>query len=339
MILMGTEFLQYDQSPQILEAVEKLARNVGAGVLPLPTQNNLFGSILMGTYSELLPGGFSSSNKKRIEYLEKKWGADVPHLSSRLNREILSSDRKLKALYLMGEVPSNLRPPCDFLIFPNIYPPDPWHEADLVLPSAAFTEVDGTFINGEGRIQRVRKAVDPPGVALPDWEILCRIAQKMGAKGFDFSSASEIHEEISSLVKGFGDFDNPARKATSLICEGELALPQTKSAMRKKTDKKFPFLLNTSVVEHTYRGFPLSTWVEGARKLFAEGTVDINSEDAGKVKISQGDEVVVTSAHFERTWPVRILGEQPQGTLHVTLRQGESVGPNPHPVRIRKKDV
>jgi len=338
-ILVGTEFLQYDESPQILESVEKLARNVGAGVLPLPAQNNLFGSILMGAYPELLPGGFSSSDKKRIDDLEKKWGADVPHLPSRLNREILSSDRKLKALYLMGEVPPNLRPPCDFLILQNIYPPDPWHEADLVLPSAAFTEVDGTFINGEGRIQRVRKAVDPPGVALPDWEILCRIAQKMGKAGFDFSSAREIHEEISCLVKRFGDFDSPTRKAGSLICEGELISPQTKSSRTKKTDKKFPFLLNTSVVEHAYRGFPLSTWVEGARKLFAEGTVDINSEDAGKVKISQGDEVVVTSAHFERTWPVRILSEQPQGTLHVTLRQGELVGPNPHPVRIRKKDV
>ena len=181
--------------------------------------------------------------------------------------------------------------------------------------------------------------MDPPGVALPDWGILCRIAQKMGKAGFDFSSASEIHEEISCLVKGFGDFDNPTRKAGSLICEGELALPQTKSKATKKTDKKFPFLLNTSVVEHTYRGFPLSTWVEGARKLFTQGVVDINSEDARKAKISPGDEVVVTSSHFEKIWPARITSEQLQGTLHITLRQGESVGPNPHPVRIRKKDV
>ena len=166
------------------------------------------------------------------------------------------------------------------MIFQNIYPPDPWHEADLVLPAAAFTEVDGTFINGEGRIQQVRKAVDPPGEALPDWEILCRIAQKMGKKGFDFSSASEIHEEISSLVKGFGNLDNTKRKPTSLICEGKLNVPKTRSSATKKIDKKFPLLLTTSVVEHTYRGFPLSTWVEGARKLFAEGMVDINSEEA-----------------------------------------------------------
>ena len=338
-ILVGSEFLQYDKSPQILEAIEKLARNVGAGVLPLPAQSNLFGSILMGTYPELLPGGFSSTNKKRIDNLRKRWGKEIPYFSSQWNAETLLLRRKLKVLYLIGEVPTNYRPSCDFLIFQNIYPPEPGYEADLVLPAAAFTEVDGTFINGEGRIQRVRKAVDPLGEALPDWEILCRIARKMGKAGFDFSNISEIHEEISHVVKGFGDFDNTERKPTSLICEGKLNIPKTRYSATKKKSKKFPLLLNTSIVEHTYKGFPLSIWVEGARKLFTEGMVDINLKDAKKVGISQGDEVVVTSANFEETWPARILSEQPQGTLHVTLRQGESVGPNPHPVRIRKKDV
>ena len=338
-ILVGSEFLQYDESPQILEAVETLARNVGAGVLPLPAQNNLFGSILMGTYPELLPGGFSSSNKKRAEHLRKRWGTKIPDFSFQFNAETLSSGKKLKVLYLIGEVPTILKSPCDFLIFQNIYRPEPGYEADLVLPSAAFSEADGTFINGEGRIQRVRKAVDPPGEALPDWEILCRIAEKMGKSGFDFSSADEIHEEISCLVKGFGDFDGSRRKPSSLVCEGELNIPKARSGGVKKTDKKFPLLLNISIVEHAHRGFPLSTWVEGARKIFAEGTVDINAEDAEKAKIFQGDKVVVTSAHFQKTWPARILSEQPPGTLHVTLRQGESVGPNPHPVRIRKKNV
>ncbi len=336
-ILVGSEFLQYDESPQILEAVEKLARNVGAGILPLPAQNNLFGSILIGVYPELLPGGFSSTDKKKVDGLRKRWSVNVPKFSSRWNAEILSSGKKLKVLYLIGEVPSSLRPLCDFLIFQNIYPPDPSYEADLVLPSAAFTEVDGTFLNGEGRIQRIRKAVNPPGEALPDWEILCRIARRMGAKGFAFSGASKIHKEISSLIRGFGDFDGTKRKPISLICEGELNIPKIKPSATKKTSRGFPFLLTTSVVEHTYRGFPLSTWVEGAKKLFGEGIVGINPEDAGKAGLSPGDEVVVTSANFEKIWPAKISDDQPQGTLHVTLRQGESIGPNPHPVRIRKK--
>ncbi len=338
-ILVGSEFLQYDQSPRLLEAVGQLARNVKAGVLPLPAQNNLFGSILMGAYPEFLPGGFSSTNKKRREDLKKKWGADILPFSFGSNKELFSSNKKLKVLYLIGDVPPNLRPICDFLIIQNIYPPDPWHEADLALPSAAFTEMDGTFLNGEGRLQRVRKAVEPVGGALPDGEILCRIARKMGKKGFDFSDARSIHREISSVVKGFGDFDGTKRKATSLKCEGKFVISPTRSKGTKKTDRKFPLLLYTSVVENTHRGFSLSTWVEGARKIFPQGIMEMNPEDARKAKISEGDQVVVTSAYFKRTWPTRISNQQLQGTLHVTLREGESVGLNPHPVRIRKKDV
>jgi predicted molibdopterin-dependent oxidoreductase YjgC len=338
-ILVGSDLLRYDQNVEILETIEKLAHAIGAGILPLPAQNNLLGSILMGTYPELLPGGFASADKGRLDDLSKRWGKDLSNFSSGWNAEALSSGTKLKVLYLIGEVPTSLRPPCDFLIFQNLYPPDPGYEADLVLPAAAFTEMDGTFINGEGRIQRVRKAVNPPGEALPDWEILCRIAQKMGTKGFDFSNVSQIHEEIASLVKGFGEFENTKRQAGSLICEGKLTAPQIMLQETKKADKKFPFLLHTLIAEHTYRGLPLSTWVEGLESLFPEGKIKINPEDAQKFGISDGDQVVVTSDRFEKVWVARILNEQPPGTLQVTLRQSESIGPNPFPVRIRKKNV
>jgi predicted molibdopterin-dependent oxidoreductase YjgC len=337
-ILVGSEFLQHEDSPQILESIKMLAQNTGAGILPLPAQNNLFGSILMGTYPELLPGGFSSSSRKRIADLKKVWGLKVQGLPPGW-KKTFSAGKKLKVLYLVGEVPLDTLPESEFLIVQNIYPSDPWHAADLALPAASFAEVDGTFINGEGRVQRIRKAVNPPGEALPDWEILCRIARKMGKKGFDFSSARRVHKEISSLVKGFGNFDKPPRKAAPLACEAEFFIPKTKSKSVKATDKRFPFVLNTSVVEHTHRGFPLSTWVEGAAALFPEGVLYVNSADAKKIKISEGDEVSVTSAEFEKSWPVRIVSEQPPGTLQVTLRQGESVGSNPHRVRIRKKNV
>ncbi len=338
-ILVGSDFLQYDKSHQIFENIEKLARNVGAGILPLPDQNNLVGSILMGAYPELLPGGFSSTDKKRLDSLRKVWNANLSDFSSSWNATALSSKTKMKVLYLIGEAPSNFQPPSDFLIFQNIYPPDPLYKTDLVLPSAAFTEIDGTFVNGEGRIQRGRKGVNPPGQALPDWKILCLIAQKMGKEGFDFSSPQEIHKEISSIVKGFGDFDNVERKAGPLTCEGKLTIPQTKPKGTKKVNKGFPFILNTSLSGHSYRGFSLTTWVEGTRKLFNDGLIELNPEDANKNRISQGDKVVVTSAQFEKVWIAKISNDQLQGTLHVTLRQGEVVGPNPHPVRIRKNDV
>ena len=319
-ILIGTEFLNYDEYPQILKTIETLAQNINAGVLTLPAQNNLYGSIAMGAYPEFLPGGRPAS--------KTKW-----------NAAMLSPDRKLKVLYLVGEMPPGEEPLADYLIFQNVYPPDLAYEADLVLPAAAFTEVDGTSINGEGRVQRVRKAVNSPGEALPDWEILCRIAGKMGKSGFDFPAASDVHNEIAGMVGGFGEFDNPPRKAVPLTFEGRLISPPLRKSAAKKITPRLPFMLSTSVVEHTYRGFPLTDRVEGARKLFSEGIVDINPKDAEKLKIAPGDEVIVTAAHFERAWPVKISAEQPRGTVHVTLRKGETIGSNPHPVRIRRKNV
>jgi predicted molibdopterin-dependent oxidoreductase YjgC len=338
-ILVGSEFSNDHDSPHIFRAVRQLAENIGAGIIPLPAQNNLLGSILMGVYPELLPGGEAVSNKKRLRALEKKWGSPLPDLAPEWTAASLASWKKLKVLYLIGEIPPKAENISDDLIFQNLYPPDPPSRADLVFPSAAFTETDGTFINGEGRVQQVKKAVHPPGQALPDWEILCRIARKMGKKGFDFSCVRDIQKEISSMVGHFRDFDTGERKARALVCGEGLKGPGAGAKGIKKTGGKFPFMLNTSLTEHVYRGLPLSRWVAGAEKLFAEGMVDINAEDAEKAGISEGNEVVVTSSGFERTWTARILREQPKGALHIILSQEESVGPNPHPVKIRKKDV
>jgi formate dehydrogenase alpha subunit len=338
-ILIGSEFIQLDYNPQILEAIEKLAQNTGAGILPLPAQNNLVGSILMGTYPEFLPGGFSSSSKTRMVELSEKWNTKLPQFPSRWNIRSPLSGEKLKVLYLVGETLPNLKHLADFVIFQNIYPPDPWQDADLALPAAAFTETDGTFVNGEGRIQRVRKAVEPSGEALPDWKIFCLIAQKMGKKGFDFSNASEVFAEISSLVKDFKDFEAPPRTARSLICEGELNILKAKSAAMKRSNKDFPLLLTALAVEHTYRGYPLTNWVGGAEKLFPAGILEVNPEDAKKSGLSPGEEAVVTSKHFERIWPVKINADQPKGTVRITLRQGESLEPNPCLVRMKSKNV
>ncbi len=67
-----------------------------------------------------------------------------------------------------------------------------------------FAEKDGTFTNTERRVQRVRKAIEPVGDAKPDWWIVCQIAQRMGAAGFDFANASEIMDEIASLTPSYG---------------------------------------------------------------------------------------------------------------------------------------
>jgi formate dehydrogenase alpha subunit len=337
-VLVGTEFLAYPDGSDILEAVAVLASRTKAGVLPLPVQSNLVGSVLMGAFPEFLPGGVASTTKTNVAELGRKWRAEIPVLNADRNASLLLSDEKFEVLYTVGEFYPRLKSNCDYLIVQNIYPPDPFDQTNLALAAAAFTEVDGSIINGEGRVQRIRKAVNPPGEALPDWDIICRVARRLGASGFDFTDVSEIHDEISAFVPGFADFDSPTRAVRQLSCDDVLPWSQKKTKEAKKKGA-FPLTLRTSAAEHVYRGFPLSHWVGGMAKLVPEGVVGINPEDANHSKIESGDKVIITSASFERTWPAAVVSELEPGSLHLALPAGDSLGPNPHRVSMRKKNV
>lgn len=338
-IFVGPDFLTHSKAAQIFEAIGKLAGNLNAGVLPLPARSNLAGSILMGAYPELLPGGLSSADSEKVNKLKNMWGLEIPDYAAGWNSNALSSAEGLRVLYLIGEVPLKQRPKCDFLIYQNSHPADSVFAADLVLPSAAFTEVDGTFINGEGRIQRVRKAVNAPGEAMPDWRMLCLIAQKMGKPGFDFADAAQIDEEIARVVEGFEVPDGPDRKVVPIKVDGELIGLQGDVHANLDADSGLNFSLDVSVDENIHRGFPISTWAKGLKQLLPDNALEIGPEDAQGIGVSDGDEVVVTASQFEKIWPIRIVSGQPNGILRIRLQHSEIDGPAPCPVRIRRKDV
>jgi predicted molibdopterin-dependent oxidoreductase YjgC len=74
----------------------------------------------------------------------------------------------------------------------------------VVLPAGSFAEKDGSFTNTERRVQRVRQAVEPPGEAQADWRIVCQLARRMGAPGFDFKSPKEVMDEVNALAPIYG---------------------------------------------------------------------------------------------------------------------------------------
>lgn len=325
-ILVGSEFMQYSSVREILEILNELARITSAGVMPLPAQQNLLGSLLAGAYPEVLPGGVPRS----AESDQRPDGWNAWHLWN---------GGKLKVLYLLGELPPGPSPAADFLIFQNIYPPEPYCNPDLVLPSAAATETDGTFVNGEGRVQLVRRAVNPPGNALPDWQILCLIARKMGVDGFDFEDAAAIREELRQFMPAGQSVCPESREASPFRWTGRLNdIPPGREESAPPA-ARLPFLLTVSPVEHIHRGFPLSAWVEGSKMLLTEGMLEINPDDARQAGIAQGDPVTVTANGMELTWPAKIHREQPPGTLHASLRECASIRPNPLSVNLRKAHV
>lgn len=339
LILLGAEFLQYDESAKILNAVGYLAANIGAGVVLLPAQNNLIGSVLMGAYPEFLPGGFSSCDANRIAELRLKWSADVPESRPSWDSSLLDSGANLQVLYLVGETLKDGKRAAEFTILQDMYPGGVASEPDLLFPSAAFTETEGTFMDCGGRTRRTIKAVPPPGEAASDWQILCLIARKLGARGFDYRNVADIRREISSTVWGVGDLEDDSCNPGIFQLEGRIEPSrQTPSRVRRKRERS-SLVLSAAAAEDTYRGVQIAACVEGARMLFPEGILDVNPSDAAAAGIADGDDAVLTSEHFEKIWPVRITDGQPKGTLHVMLRTGEWLNPNPHSVHMRKRNV
>jgi formate dehydrogenase alpha subunit len=187
----------------------------GGGVNPLQGQNNAQGALDMGA----MPDVYSSYQAVADEASRKKmadaWGVPgLPVSDGMTVNQMISKAHTgdLKALYVIGENPlaldsdlsqtqQNLKN-LELLIVQNIFLTETAKLADVVLPSSCFAEKDGTFTNTERRVQRFRKAIDPPGQARDDWRIICDISTRMGYS-MSYDSPLAIMEEIRTLTPSY----------------------------------------------------------------------------------------------------------------------------------------
>ncbi len=113
-----------------------------------------------------------------------------------IGRDLMELEKSEKILDSLGNL--------DFLVVQDTHVSDLSRKADVVLPSATFAEKDGTFTNINGIVQRIRKAVDPPGDSLPDWEIISRLSKVMGYP-MEYNSPEEIMDEIAKEIPAYKD--------------------------------------------------------------------------------------------------------------------------------------
>lgn len=183
----------------------------GSGLVPIRGQNNVQGGADVGGLPNKLPGYQNVEDPADIAKFNELWGVDLPakngwHISLMFD----AMERgDLKALYVLGENPAQseadnkrvarLLESLDFLVVQDIFLTKTAQFADVVLPaSASWAETDGTVTSSERRTQRVRKALEPPGQAKADIEILPLLAQRMGFE-WQVRSAEEVWEEIRSV--------------------------------------------------------------------------------------------------------------------------------------------
>ncbi len=328
----------------------------GGGVNPLRGQNNVQGACDMGGLPNLLPGYQAVTNPEVRERFAKAWGRPIPDKPGLTITEMAFAMMagKLKGLYVIGENPKLSDPDwhhlsqalrrLDFLVVQDIFLSETAQVADVVLPAASAAEKDGTFTNTERRCQRIRKAVDPVGQSLPDWEILCRLSTVMGYP-MSYRDPEEIFQEITKMSPAhYGGMSYTRLGIDGLFWPCPTAEhPGTRYLHRdrftkgrgtfhavehqdpaEKPSKECPFVLSTGRMFAHYHTGTMTRISSQLDREQREGYVEMHPEDAARIGVASGELVVVKSRRGEMLAPVRVTDRVPPGTVFTTIHFGES---------------
>jgi formate dehydrogenase major subunit len=329
-----------------------------AGVNPLRGQNNVQGSCDMGALPDVYPGYQKVAKPESKKKFEAAWGVSLSDQEGLTHSEIFDDihDGKITSLYLIGENPylseANANHAIesmnrlDFLVVQDIFLTETAELADVVLPAASFAEKNGTFSNTERRVQRVRKAIDSPGEALPDWQITAAIARKMGADGFDFEDESQIMQEIASVTPSYAGIsydrleggglqwpcpsqDHPG---TPTLHVEQFGTPSGKAQFMPLSfrdsaelpDDEYPFLLTTDRSLFHYHTGSMTRRVDGLEQLDSEEFLKINPKDAASLGLEDNEMVQIASRRGQTQAKTKVTKICPPGLVSMTFHFAES---------------
>ena len=185
-----------------------------AGMNPLRGQNNVQGANDAGASPIFYPGYQRVDDEAARRKFEAAWGVPLcPEPGMNLNVMMKHLGTDIRGLFVMGEDIVLSEPNAgkieeglnqvDFLVLQDIFPNETARFADVILPAACFAEKEGVFTNSDRRVQRVRKAVEPPGQARADWEILCDLARAAGYPMPAYAHPREVYAEMAALSPNF----------------------------------------------------------------------------------------------------------------------------------------
>lgn len=338
----------------------------GAGPFSLTGQPNAMGGREVGGLSNLLPAHRNLLLAEDREYVERFWGggkiAPKPGLTATEMFDALN-DEKLKAIWIICTNPLISLPDvriaeaglkkAKFVVVQDITNKlETLPFADVVFPAAAWAEKEGTMTNSERRISYLQKAVDAPGEALPDTEIVCRFAKAMGYHGFDYANASEIYAEHCALTEGTNiDISGlsyeilkekrsvqwPYPKGATglgtarLFEDKKFYTPSEKAIIHAVPDQNeseeltpdFPLVLTTGRIRDQWHTRSKTGKVNKLNQHIAEAFLEINPEDALVRKISEGQLVEISNRRGNVRVKAKFTDEIKQGVIFLPMHWGK----------------
>ena len=299
-----------------------------AGMNPLRGQNNVQGANDAGASPVFLPGYQRVTDAESRRRFGEAWGVTVPEEEG-LNLNVMMgalARGEVRGLYVMGEdiilsepnadkVERGLNQ-CEFLVVQDIFMNETARFADVILPAACFAEKEGVFTNSDRRVQRVRKAVEPPGEARADWEVLCDMARAVGYDMPRYGSPSEIYAEMAALSEKFAGISHeridaegglqwpcptPDHPGTpTLHGDGPIIGTAKFQAVSyrpsdERPDAEYPLILSTGRTLYHYNSATQTTRDAGPMARQGENFVQMHRRDARKRGLGHGDRVRVFS--------------------------------------------
>ena len=335
-----------------------LTGNVGresTGVNPLRGQNNVQGACDLGALSNVYPGYQSVEDPEIKEKFARAW--ETEELSAEVGLTVVEifkqAGEDIRGLYIIGENPVISDPDqrhieealdsLDFLVVEDIFLTETAQFADVVLPAACFAEKEGSFTNTERRIQKVNKAIGPPGEARADWKIISEISTRMGYQ-MNYDSPADIMAEIAEVTPIYGgiyadrlgdqglqwpckDREDPG---TKFLHQGEFARgkgkfhPVTYIPPAEEVDDEYDYIMMTGRMLYHFHTGTMTRNSEPIDKHEPDAYLEINKKDAKKLRIKEGDRVRVTSRRGEVETNVRIGDRVQPGQIFMPFHYAES---------------
>ncbi|HED66309.1 MAG TPA: formate dehydrogenase subunit alpha [Planctomycetes bacterium] len=299
------------------------------GLNPLRGQNNVQGANDAGASPVFLPGYQRVDDDEARAKFEAAWGTPLraePGLN--LNQMMKQAGKEIRGFFVMGEDIVLSEPDClaleaglnasDFLVLQDAFLNETARFADVIFPATVFAEKDGVFTNSERRVQRVRKAVEPPGEARADWRILTDLANRLGA-GWSYREPAEVYDEVVALApkfsgisharlegQGTGGFtgiqwpcpseDHPGTRF--LHGDGILRGKGLFQAVEYRPSKELPdetygLILSTGRTLYHYNAATQTRRESGLAAKQSANFVEIHPRDAKRRGISDGDRVEI----------------------------------------------
>ena len=335
----------------------------GSGLVPIRGQNNVQGGGDMGALPNKLPGFQDVGDDEARGRFEARWGTELPaepgwHLSEMFD----AMDRgDLRSLYVIGENPTQSEADSpharraleglDFLAVQDVFLTATAQLADVVFPAAAgWAESEGTVTSSERRVQRVRRAVDPPGEAREDREILFALAARLG-HDWGQPGAEETWDELRGLspmhagmsygrLESGGGLQWPCRDEQdpgTLFLHARLwedpppglpapFVPVDYSPPLDELTEEFPIRLTTGRHLDSYNTGVQSGSIRSPRRI--GGTIDLSPEDGRSLGMGEGDRVRVTSRRGSVATTVRIDPGLRPGLAFMAMHYPDDVDTN-----------